>query len=495
MTDVSNSQPQQQRSTLQGTFKGFIAEALLVPTGLITAIFLTRELGSDGYGLFTLATTIVTWIEWTCTSIFSRTTIKFIGEAEDWRPIGTTIIQQYLLVSSIATLLLASLTVPIANLMGETTFTTYLLLFSVEIPLFSLARAHRSILNGLGNFSEQAMAGASRLIARLLLIVVLVKLGFSLFGAIFGSLGASLVELLVARLYVRPALFCRSSFKAKQLWNYAIPITLFSLSMRLYEKLDLMALKVLGGTAQEAGIYGAAQNLSLLPSLFAVSFSPVLLSNTSRKLRDGDKAGAQKMCQQGMRLVLLMLPCAAMTSGEAGGIINLFFGSQYKDAAPILALLIFGAFGQLMISVSTVILIAADKPNWTFTLIAPLLPLAVIGHWLYIPRMKAVGAATVTTVLAFFGVMLTLIAVYRVWQILPPLYTLGRSILVCLITYALAAYIPSPGFLLLLKLGAIALLIPFLFFIFQEFSTEEITVFRTRILEKYMKKLLNIGKR
>lgn len=482
MADASYSKPQ--RSIVKGTLTSFFAEALLVPTGLLTAIFLTRHLGPKGYGLFTLAATIVTWIEWTSTSIFARTTIKFISEALDWRPVGTTVVQQHLLVSGIATLLLCVLAAPIAQLMGEPTFTNYLILFSLEIPLFNLARAHRSILNGLGNFSEQAIAGACRLITKLLLVVLLVKLGFSLSGAILGSIAAQSIELLVGRFYVRPALFRRSSFQAKQLWDYAIPLTLFALLMRLYEKIDLMALKVLGGTAEQAGIYGAAQNLSLLPCLFALSFSPILLSNASSKLRDGDKDGAKKISQQGMRIVLLLLPFGAIISGDAGSIINLIFGSQYKEAAPLLALLIFGAFAQLMISITTAILIVANKPNWTFTLTAPLLPLAIIGHWLLIPQLGAVGAAIVTTILMILGAIITTCAVYYVWQILPPPSTLVRSIIVCGLAYALASCISTPGLWLILKLGAISLLIPFLFLFLHEFSAEEINAFRSQIYRK-----------
>lgn len=464
-----------------GTLKGFLAEALLVPTGLLTAVFLTRRLGPEGYGLFTLATTIVTWIEWSTTSIFSRTTIKFVSEALDWRPVGTTVLQQHLLVSSIAAFLLCLLADPIAQLMGEPTFTTYLLLFSLEIPLFSLARAHRNILNGLGAFSGQAIAGASRLIARLLLIVLFVKLGFSLLGAILGSVGASLVELLVSRLYVRPSLLHRSCFPVKQLWNYAIPLTLFSLSMRFYEKLDLMMLKALGGTAQLAGIYGAAQSLSLLPNLFALSFSPVLLSNVSRILRDGDIASAKQISQQAMRLVLLMFPFAAMTAGAALGIVNFIFGSQYLKAAPLLAVLIFGAIAQLMISVTTAILIAAGKPTWTFALTGPLLPLVIIGHWLLIPQMGEMGASVVTTVLTSVAAIATVIAVYYLWQIFPPLITLWRTSLVCVIVYAVAAFLPTPGLWLLLKLGALSLLIPLAFLVLGEFSNSEISLIRSFI--------------
>jgi Na+-driven multidrug efflux pump len=94
----------------------------------------------------------------------------------------------------------------------EPALTTYLRLFALDIPLFSLARAHRRILVGIGAFRQQALATASRWIARLLFIVLLVEQGLSVQGAILASIGASMVELVVGRLHVRPSLFRRSTF-------------------------------------------------------------------------------------------------------------------------------------------------------------------------------------------------------------------------------------------------------------------------------------------
>ncbi|WP_155823839.1 hypothetical protein [Gloeocapsa sp. PCC 7428] len=45
----------------------FLAEALL-PTGIVTAGFLTWQFDPEGYGLFTLAATLIAWVEWSVTS-------------------------------------------------------------------------------------------------------------------------------------------------------------------------------------------------------------------------------------------------------------------------------------------------------------------------------------------------------------------------------------------------------------------------------------------
>jgi O-antigen/teichoic acid export membrane protein len=464
---------------LDGTVFVFLSELLMLPTGIITAGFLTRRLGSSDYGLWTLAVTLVTWIEWGIASVFSRATIKVVGDADDWRPVAAVVLRLHLWVSLAATLALWLCATPIAALFNEATMVSYLRLMALDVPVFSLAFAHRHVLIGIGRFRQRAYAGAGRWTARMLLILLFVTLGFSVTGAILGCIGASLIELVICRFYVRPSLFCHSPFPARQLWDYALPLFLFGLTLRFYDKLDLFALKALGGTAAQAGFYGAAQNLAMLPGIFGASFSPLLLSALTRTLRGGRLAEAKEMGQKSLRVGLWMLPFAGMTAGIAPEIVRLIFGADFLPTAPLLSVLIFGALGLVMLSVATSILIAVGKPGWTLGLTAPLIPIAVAGHLLLIPRFGAVGAAGVSAGVAGLGALVSVAAVYRLWQILPPVATLCRSLLVALVVYVFSAFWHTPHFWLLLKLPAVTLLILSMFFALGEFSNDEIAQMRS----------------
>jgi O-antigen/teichoic acid export membrane protein len=466
---------------LDGTICVFLAEALMLPTGVITAGFLTRRFGATDYGVWTLAVVIVFWVEWSITSIFERPTIKVVSTADDWQPIGATVLRLYLIVSSSAMLLLWLLAAPIAALLHEPGLTTYLRLFSLDLPIFSLACAHRHILIGLGKFRQRACAGASRWTARLVLIVLLVSAGWSVTGAILGCIGASLVECIVCRCYVRPSLVARSTLLAHHLWDYAVPLFLYALTMRFYDKLDLLALKAMGGTTEQAGIYGAAHNLSLLPGLFGVAFSPLLLSTLNHMLHAGYQREARALGQQGLRCVLLLLPFAGMTAGMASEVVRLVFGAPFLPAASLLALLIFGSLALVMLSVATSILIAAGKSGWTLAVAGPLIPLALVGHLLLIPRWGASGAACVNTCVAGLGAWAAVAAVHRVWRILPPIATWIRSVCICGVVYAVAVLWHTPGLWLLVKLSVMGLLIPLLYTVLDEFSTSEIILLRSRM--------------
>ncbi len=479
MTPPVPHSPRSNRHMLDGTLWILLAEGLILPTGLVSAAFLTRRLGAADYGLFTLATVIVAWIQWSVTSLFARTTVKFVSEAEDWRLVGSAVIRLYFVASCAAALLLCGLATPIAALLGEAVLATYLRLLALDIPLFALAFAHRHILIGLGNFRQRALATAGRWVSRLLLIVLFIELGFSVTGAILGSIGASLVELAVSRYYVRPSLFTRSTFPARRLWSYALPLFLFALSMRLFDKLDLFVLKATGGSAELAGIYGAAHNLALAPGLFALSFSPLLLSNLGHMLRAGQIDEAHALARNAMRVVLLLLPLAGMSAAAAPELVAAIFGRTFSPAAPILAILIFGALAAVMISVATTFLTGTGMPGWAALLAAPLVPAAIVGHVLLIPHLGATGASLVTTVLATLGALAAVWAVYHHWEVAPPGLTLVRSILVCALAYTVTLLWSAPGFQLLLKLPIICAFILAAFAALGEFSAVEINALRS----------------
>jgi O-antigen/teichoic acid export membrane protein len=463
---------------------GLLAEAMLVPTGLLIAAFLTRRLGPFGFGLFTLAASVVAWVEWALASAFARAGIRFIGSVVDWRPVGATLVRVYLSASLGAAVLFWLLASPVASLFGESALSTYLRLFALDIPVYGLAQAHRQILIGVGRYNERALVGGARWMGRLILIVILVEAGFSVSGAILGSIGASVIELAVARFYVRPPLRHRESFPVVQLWGYAAPLLLWALTLRLYDRLDLFVLKSLGASASDAGIYGAAQSISLSLGLFAAAFAPLLLSTISRTLRDASLDEAKKTAQNAMRAVIMLGPLAALMAGAAAEISVVAFGAQFVTAAPLVGPLVLAALALTMMSVATSILTAAGKPRLTFLLVGPLVPLALLGHLLFIPRFGASGAASVTAFCASLSALAELVAIYRLWSTAPPLGTVARSAALCIVAYVSAALWPSPGLLLFVKLPVLALVALAGYVLLGEFTAGEIAAARALLLRR-----------
>lgn len=466
------------RHTLAGGVWVLLAELLAVPTMLATAALLTRKLGPEQYGWLTLTASLVVLIEWCITALFSRATIKLIGEAEDWRPLGAAVVRRNLALGLAATLAIVAAASPIAAWLGEPQLAPLLRLFALDVPASCLAQSHRHILVGLGRFKERAWCGATRWLARFVLIVLFVELGLSVRGAILGGIGASLAELVVARGFVRPALLGRIEGPLTGFWSYALPLLFAAVGMRLYDRVDLFALKAMGGTAALAGNYGAAQNLVSLFGLLAGVLSPLILSSLTRAVRSGDERQASVMARQVMRMVFWALPFCGLVSGAAPAIVSLMFGRQYPMAAPVLAVLFFAGVGVLMIAATTTALIAAGFPGRTLALTLPLPLLSLVGQLLVIPRFGPVGAASVTTACALLGGAAGVVALHRVWRVLPPLTTALRSLALCGLSYALARLWPAWGAMLLVKATAIAVVVVLGAFVLREFTSADMKAAR-----------------
>jgi O-antigen/teichoic acid export membrane protein len=306
-------------------------------------------------------------------------------------------------------------------------------------------------------------------------------LGFSIEGAIWASIGASAVELVMARRFVKPGIFTRSDFPARRLWQQALPLTLFALSMRLFDKMDLFFLKALGASSAEAGFYSGAQNLSIVPGLVALSLSPLLLSTITLLIRDGAQEQARELARQALRWMVVLTPFAAMAAAAAPEIVTLILGEAFLRAARPLSLLVFSALAVVMVSAGTAILTAAGKATWTFYLTGPMVPLAAAGHLLLIPRFGAGGAAFVTLITGTLAALATVFAVHKLWRVAPPVGTVWRSAAISGIAYAVTAGWPAAGGILPVKLAVVCVLIGLGFVLLGELRPNEVSWERARL--------------
>ena len=360
------------RRMMDGTARILLAELLFPLTALITTGFLTRQLGPQGYGLLALALTTIIWIEGAITSFFAKATIKFVGETSDWKPVGAMVVRLSLKVGIAAMVLVWLLAAPISILFNEPDLALYLRVCAVDIPILCLGQAYRNVLIGTGNYQAGAVARAGRWLARMCLVVVLVEAGLSITGALLGVIGASVVELWLSRWYLGSGMFIKPPRMPIPIQRYGALLFLSSLCLIFYNGMDLFMLKILGGTATQAGIYSAAQSLSLLPGLFSWTFSSLLLATLSRQLADRQGERAREVARDAMRVTLWLVPVAAIIAGAAPEIVQVVFGSAFMPAGPLLALLIVGAVANVVLMVSLTIMTAVGLPARTVMFTAPL---------------------------------------------------------------------------------------------------------------------------
>jgi O-antigen/teichoic acid export membrane protein len=345
----------------------------------------------------------------------------------------------------------------------------------LDIPIFACTYGHRNILVGTGEYARQSIVSGFRWTARLLLIVLFVELGFSVMGAVAGSIGASLVELVAVRWSIRPPFFVRAELPFRELFVFAAPLFVAAVSMRLFDKVDLFLLKILGASAAQIGYYGAAQNLALAPNLVALSLAPLLLSTLTRLLRAGDAGSAFTIGKAAMRVVICLAPFAAAAAGAAPEIMEAVFGRQFLAASSLIGPLVGGALALVMLSIGSAIVTAAGKPQWVLPMTLPLPLVAISAHLFAIPRWGSLGAATVTFATALLGAAGAMVQVYRLWRIHPGAATVLRSMGIGVLAWIMCAqwHIPLP--FLPLKLALVTLMIVTVFFVTGEFRIGDLT--------------------
>ena len=461
-----------------GSSRVFVAEAVSLPTAIITAGFLARRFGPDDYGLFTLTVAIVAWLEWTLTSLFARAAVKHIADAhvadaDDWRPAGGMVLRVFAITGMLGLFVLWVASPSLGALMHEPSLSRHLRLLALDVPLFMVTQAHQQVMIGTGQYGRRATVAAWRWMGRMVLMLALVTAGFGVDGALAGIVGASVVELAVARSFVKPRVGDARRGNASAMWSYAVPLFAAAVSLRLFDRLDLFMLKGLGAGAAIAGIYGAAQNLTIVPGLIALSVTTLLLSTLSRAIRLGDDAGARSLVHNALRGVLLLFPFAGVAAGASTGLATLIFGARFAPTGALLSVLIFGAIAVVVISVASALLTAAGKATWAMIAALPIVPLAVAGHLLVIPRYGASGAAVVTMTVAAVGAVLALVAVRRAWHMWPAIGTILRATLATTVAIVVGSRWTTSGAMVFVELAVLSTMVILLLIVTGELTPRE----------------------
>ena len=243
----------------------------------------------------------------------------------------------------------------------------------------------------------------------------------------------------------RVPVFKTSRAPLADLWRLAVPMFVLAFSLRLIEKLGLFAVQALGSSPAEAGWYAAAQNLAIAPGLVALSFSPLLLAELTRARAQGQPDAARALVAQALRVVVALLPCVAIGAGSADEIVRLVYGAGFDAAAHLSRPLLLAAFAMLLISVTTAVLIAANRASMAALCVWPLLPAAALAMALAVPHAGAYGAAVITAAALSFSAGVCLAMVGRTVGVWPSVGTATRAAVIALVMGMVAAWWTTPG--------------------------------------------------
>ncbi len=425
--------------------KIFIGASLALPTGIVTSGILTRFLGANLYGSFSVATSIIVFIELISSQLFTRTTVKFVAEADDWAHVAGVQAWAQLRVSLLITASLF-LTAPLfESALNSPDLALYVRLLAFDIPIAALASHQGATLVGRGSAGSRGTVIASRWISRMIFIILFVSVfQWSITGAILAILAASYVEFFVGRRLVRAPLL-RFGRSPTNTHGYMLPTLLHTSGIELFRRVDLLVVESNSQSGVDAGFYAAAQNLTFSLVLIQVALAPGLLANLAHLIRAGNREAARSRVALVNRFVLCLIPLAAVIAGCSTVIARLIYGQTFTPAGILLAPLAVGTIGVIMINVQASIFLADSKPHWAFGIGVPLMPIALISWITLVPIGGALIAALIFAALAWVGGIVFMIANLRLWSLPFPSATLIRCLLISIPAYWLTTQLPFEG--------------------------------------------------
>ena len=395
----------------------------------MTAAVLTRVFGPSDYGLYALTIGTVALCQAGIDQWLGRATIKFVSQAADPEPVGRTILRLHLVVGLAVGLMVAAAAPLLAELFGEDLLTEFIRIFAISIPLETLAQGHVGLLIGTERYRERAIVRSAHWLTRFGLIVTLVLLGFGIVGALWGALSASAVALTLARLWIRPSLV-GSHVSVLPILAFGSPLFVAGAAGIAHRRLDLFALKAMGGSAAEAGLYAAAQTLAGVVGILAMALGPLLLSSMNRAWAVGALEEAKTLGRDFFRVALWILPLAGLIAGASSEIMVLVFGADFGSAGPVLSLLFLAGmtffFGM---TCNSAFVVCGNLRAVVFSAVLPL-GVVLILFPVLIPGMGSLGAALSTFIASLAGLCLALVLIWRQWGLTLPLGTLLRSAIV-----------------------------------------------------------------
>lgn len=457
---------------VSSTTRVLLAEGLVIPSGVATAAYLGRALGPEFYGLFSVASAMSITLEWILVSLFSRTTLTLVGATADWRPVASTVLVVHLVTSlGVAAVFWMAADV-LARALGDPRLAQWFALLALEVPIGTMAAAYRNIMTARGNYRGRALSTGVRWVLRPIAIVVFVSAGWSVTGAVLGSVVAAIAGCAVAAAMARVPILTTARAPVASLWRLAVPLFVLAVSLRVIDKLGLFAIQALGSSVLDAGSYAAAQNFAIAPGLFALSFSPLLLAELTRRRAEQKSDRPPALVGHSLRLCLALLPFVAIGGGSAREIVALVYGSGFEAAATMSWPLLAAAFAMLLTTVATAVLIASDRAAAAATCVWPIVPATAIALVLVVPRAGGIGAAVVTALAVAASAIASLTAVGLTVGVWPPIATTCRSVAVAVVVGAAAAWWPTPGLWVVGKLVLLAAATPLLLASLGEFAAE-----------------------
>ena len=474
----------------------------------IYRVIIARQFGPDMYGIFSLASMVVSWFAAFFAFGLNEGILRYVSifrGKKDARKIRYVfgISSSIMLVSSIiGGILLFLLSGFIsAQIFHNTEIAVFLRAFSILVPLTILSGTYLSLMRayemiGWHSFIFNIAQNVLKVFILILLVIMGIKSSSPIIASyLLGIFGMLIMSYLVAR-YKIPGVFAGNKTADKltsknrilsELAHYSFPIMFTGIFSIIFYWLDSFAIGYFRSVA-EVGYYNAAAPIAMLlllaPELFMQLFFPLIAKEYYKRNYSTIKELSK---QVGKWIFTINLPIFLLIILFPGTLINILFGKEYLLASNALKILSIGMIFAVLYAVNIDFFLGIGKPEINNLIVYSAALFNLAANIIMIPIWGIIGAAISTTISYFIMMLIGLIKIRKFIKIKFPAKTWAKTaiagiIFVFIILFlkwilALNAWIEAVVVLSIAGLAYLALL-----FLLKIVSINELKIIYGRIL-------------
>jgi O-antigen/teichoic acid export membrane protein len=377
----------------RGALAGFVGEGTGLVCAVVAIALLARHLGPEAFGLFGLAAAASAAVGWSLAPLFSRAALVLVPVAKD--PLGTagTLFRACLKWGLAGWLIFALAGLTVAQILGMPVLFKAFAVAGSEVLLLALSRFFRGVLTATGDYAAPGIGAGLFHVARLGAVFAVILAG--------GGAVAALATIAVARsgeiawYWTRLRLPLGGGGPMVDLAGMAGSTLVQSVSIQLFNRVDILLLGALGTAAGAVGWYAAAQHVAVIPALVAGVVAPMATVALARG-KDGRDLDLLDRRTDQVAASGVVLFLAAV--GAAPPFVPVLFGPEFAPAAPLFAWLALGGAGAWLNALGSGRWAAAGRMRVPAALSAVALVVAVPAHLLAIPEHGPIAAALITSI-------------------------------------------------------------------------------------------------
>ena len=434
------------RLLAKNTLLNFISQAVPLLVGVVTIPFIVRGLGTDRFGLLSLAWVILGYF-----AIFDlglgRATTKFVaealgkGEEKEVPCIVWTAVTVQAVLGIVGALALAGITPLLVerilnippDLVGEAKATFYLLALSVPVVLVS--GSFRGVLEASQRFDLVNAVKIPTSALTFLLPLAGLWLGLKLPGIVALILSArvgALITFIIMNFRITPKLreYSGSLSLFPRLFAFGGWVTVSSIVSPILEYLDrflIGSLLSIGAVAYYSAPYEAVTRLRIIPASLVMTLFPAF--SALEGIKDRQRLGI--LFARSVKYVLLTLgPVVLAITLFAKEALQIWLGAEFA-AKSTLVLQIF-ALGVLINSLAHTpfaLLQGVGRPDLPAKFHLLELPIYIGTAWLFVSNWGIAGAAAAWTLRVTLDALLLFGATFKVYKFSPRLFAANGATL------------------------------------------------------------------